>query len=320
VALGTQGNEVVALTAGYLARSEDGGRTWSEERLSGPLDDSVQQISAAGKHVAIVANGPTAFVSGDGGQTWSPGPDLGKTAEALATDQGILYSTNLGRVGQLAYSEKLGTPWRLLVTPDGWGQHTPRLLAAEGGTFVVNSNGNYVWSKDAGETWQTLQKPSQPADARSTGLLHNDELLLAPSAGLERSVNGGPFESISTRFPLDTALVVHQLLRQDSTYYAVGGRFYSWRTGTKAEVVSDKFALSRDKHDYVTAAATHEDQLLVLVQSQSEQRLLFSRNRGKSWKEVMIGEPKDWLTALAASDAGFLVGTGRQGLWLVTLQ
>jgi photosystem II stability/assembly factor-like uncharacterized protein len=320
IALGTQGNNVVALTARYLARSSDGGKTWKEERLTGPLDDSVQQVSASGQNVALVAHGPTAFVSSDGGETWSPGPDLGKSAQVLATDTGFLFSTDLDRAGHLAFSDKVGSVWQQVTLPDGWGQYAPRLVAAEHRNFVVISNGNYLMSKDCGQTWQALPNPTLPFGNRSTGLLNDGELYFAPSVGLERSINGGAFERITPSFPQDVNLMISQLFRESSTYYAVGSDLYAWRTGSKVEVLSDKLALSRQKHEYVQFAAAHGDQLLALVQSQGERRLHFSRNRGKSWKQVMIDESQHWVTALASADSGFLVGTDRQGLWLVTAQ
>jgi photosystem II stability/assembly factor-like uncharacterized protein len=176
------GRVYVAIEAGALVRSLDGGQTWEDRKPDGPYDTHTLAMhrlapdrlySAAGDGFMQPGNG---FVeSRDGGATWQR-PDVGLRHHYLwsvavdPTDPDTLVISaahgpreahDPGSAESAIYRRAGGGEWRPVRDglPEPRGLLAPVLVAnqAEPGVFYAASNRGIFRSADAGETWEELR-------------------------------------------------------------------------------------------------------------------------------------------------------------------
>jgi photosystem II stability/assembly factor-like uncharacterized protein len=175
------GRLFVAIEAGALLRSLDGGQTWEDRRSSGPYDTHTlvmhrlapnRLYAAAGDGFVIPGNGY--FESEDGGQTWSR-PDEGLQHHYLwsvAADpadpatliisaaRGPEQAHNPSSAESSLYRRSGSGPWQWVQ--DGFPEPRGLLIAAlatneaEPGVFYAANNKGIFRSADAGSCWGAL--------------------------------------------------------------------------------------------------------------------------------------------------------------------
>ncbi len=180
----SSGRIFVAIEAGALVRSLDGGETWEDRKPSGPFDTHTlvmhrlapdRLYSAAGDGFMESGNG---FVrSDDGGETWYR-PDEGleyhylwSVAANPVDPDTIVISASPGprQAHSQPYAESAiyrrsdGNQWRQVQAglPAPRGLLAPVLAAdeAEPGVFYAGSNQGIFRSGDTGITWEKLSIP-----------------------------------------------------------------------------------------------------------------------------------------------------------------
>lgn len=168
------GRLTVALEAGALVRTDDGGRTWEDRVPDGPFDThtSVAVGSAPGR--LLVAAGDGYFESGDGGATWLR-PDEGLPHTYLwgiAADEAgdvVLVSAapdafrghGLRDVAASSIHRRAGRePWRRAAhgLPPAEGTIVP-ILASRGAAFYALTNRGLFHSTDGARTWRPIPIP-----------------------------------------------------------------------------------------------------------------------------------------------------------------
>lgn len=165
----------VAIEAGALVRSRDGGRTWQDRMPDGPIDSHRLAAHAAAPGWIGSAAGDGWFESEDGGETWQS-PDKGLADGYLwsvavdAADPGtVLVSAAPGpsrahvarRAKSRIYRRSGGSDWQLVDggLPERRGTTAAELLADpdEPGVFWAASNQGVHRSDDGGVTWRRVE-------------------------------------------------------------------------------------------------------------------------------------------------------------------
>jgi hypothetical protein len=91
------------------------------------------------------------------------------------------------------------------------------------------------------------------------------------------------------------------------------GRLFAWdRSQNRSLEVGAGLALDPER-EFVKFAARYRARLLALIGTHGGDRLMLSADLGKSWRPASP-PPGATVTALAASDRGFVAGTD-QGVW-----
>ena len=179
------GRLFVAIEAGALVRSLDGGQTWEDRRPDGPLDTHTLRMhpsvpnrlySAAGD--GFGHNGRGYNVSNDGGESWQR-PDEGLQHHyfwGLAVDSAdpeiVLASASSspfaahhgGEDAQsVLYRKEHDLPWQRVTSglPADKGMVVPVLAShpSEGGTFYALTNLGLYSSHDTGLHWEEVPLP-----------------------------------------------------------------------------------------------------------------------------------------------------------------
>ncbi len=189
------GRLFVAMEAGALVQSADGGHTWRDRQPGGPFDSHTIGMHPQTPDRLFIAGGDGYCESPDGGATWQ-WPDEGLSYRylwSLALDpadpdtvlvtgapdashahhlRGAARSTLFRRVG--------GAPWEKVERglPDEEGTVIPVVAshATEPGTFYALSNKGLFRSRDAGASWEDLDLPWAAAFADQ----HQQALIIAP--------------------------------------------------------------------------------------------------------------------------------------------
>jgi photosystem II stability/assembly factor-like uncharacterized protein len=163
----------IAVEAGALVRTDDGGRTWADRVPGGPWDTHELAVHPAAPEVLRVAAGDGYFESRDGGRAWaSPmdGLEVGYL-RSVAIDPGdpevVLVSASTGprsayvagRSDGRLYRRKGGGPW-LRVTrgwPDPARTIAPLLIAGgqSGELWAADERGVHR-SDDGGVRWSRV--------------------------------------------------------------------------------------------------------------------------------------------------------------------
>jgi hypothetical protein len=176
------GRLFVAIEAGALLRSQDGGQTWEDRKPGGPLDTHTLVMSrlapnrlyaAAGDGFVIPGHG--FFESEDGGQTWYR-PDEGLqhhylwSVAADPADPATLVTSaahgpeqahNPQSAESTLYRRSGNDPWQRVQ--DGFPEPQGLLIAvlathkAEPGVFYAANNKGIFRSANAGSSWEALQ-------------------------------------------------------------------------------------------------------------------------------------------------------------------
>ena len=193
----------VAIEAGALVQTHDGGATW-EDRVPGARIDNhslATHPDAPGR--AWVAAGDGYAETADGGDTWShPQPGLDRTycwsvaveaqsASESRTESGgppddpdrVLVSAargayeahRAGRAETYVYRREGDADWERLDgrgLPLGEGVTRPLLTRGEAGEFYALSNRGLFRTRDAGDSWEAVgvEWPDRFADQTARGL------------------------------------------------------------------------------------------------------------------------------------------------------
>ncbi|GHO82154.1 WD40/YVTN/BNR-like repeat-containing protein [Dictyobacter formicarum] len=186
------GRLFVAVEAGALIRSFDGGQTWDDRQPGGPLDTHTLVIhpqvpdrlySAAGDGFGRMqgSNGHGYNESLDAGTTWRY-PDTGlqhhylwSVAVDMADPDTILISASPGpgeahhgysQALSFVYRKQGEAPWQAVTEglPDAHGTIIPVLVSHpnQAGHFYTLTNKGLFFSTDTGLSWQPLDIPWPP--------------------------------------------------------------------------------------------------------------------------------------------------------------
>lgn len=199
------------------------------------------------------------------------------------------------------------------------------LLDADGSTLLAASSAELARSADCGSTWQSLPTSGMQVSWSAVGLVRGDSVLYGGFVGFHRSNGGGAFESAISSFPASLGSVALQSLARDggTIYGLISDRLFAWKDLAHPRRVDLRLPIKLGKHSpevdaqLITDFAVRGEHLLVLVRGKTGSRLYLSRNRGASWQDATHGAPLVSLTAVAACDAGFLLGTHGGGVWLL---
>ena len=216
-----------------LYRSEDGGRTWSFEGLSG---QDAMNLARPSSDVVWAAGHDVLTKSTDGGQTWQdvrpsglPGLDVhgfavdprnAQTVYAAIAGQGLYRSTDGGRSFAALSTDVGGAVMALAVTRDG------RILAGDMEQGLLVSRDGRQWTQALREQLMGLAvNPKQP------------NVVLAAGAGVFRSTDGGrawkqTFELADGAGPIAWAPsqpTVAYVVGFDRTLYKTTDAGASWR-------------------------------------------------------------------------------------------
>lgn len=177
------GRLYVAVEAGALVTSGDGGTTWTDRAPGGPFDSHTLVTPAAVPSLLYSAAGDGYFESHDAARTWAQ-PDDGlpyRYCWGLAADPaepetlllsaapGPYQAHNIAGARSAVFRKAAGEPWRPVRDglPPEEGTLASALAAspAEPGVFYAANNTGLYHSADAGQSWQHLDTP-WPESAR----------------------------------------------------------------------------------------------------------------------------------------------------------
>lgn len=179
------GHLFVAIEAGALVRSQDGGMHWEDRQQDGPLDTHTllmhpqvpnRLYSAAGDGFLYQGRGYNE--SYDNGQTWehpaeglqhhylwgaAVDPANPDTIIVSAAENPDLAHSLEGNAQSFIYRKTSGQPWHKVTQglPDAQGTviYTLASTSEEPGVFYALSNKGCYRSTDAGESWESLPLP-----------------------------------------------------------------------------------------------------------------------------------------------------------------
>jgi photosystem II stability/assembly factor-like uncharacterized protein len=169
-----EGHLYVAIEAGALVRSYDGGQTWEDRKPGGPYDSHTLALPAAAPGTIYSAAGDGFFVSRDGGDTWEQAMDgsqhhycwsvavdpANPETLILSAARGPMQAHTPSAAASAVYRRSGGEPWQRIS--DGLPEENGMLAAAlaasetEPGVFYAASNLGVLQSADSGQTWLQL--------------------------------------------------------------------------------------------------------------------------------------------------------------------
>lgn len=167
----------VAIEAGALLRTEDGGETWHDRVPDGPFDTHTAATYPLEAGRVYSAAGDGYYASEDGGQSWQRSMDglRHRYLVGVAVDPGdpdtVLVSAAPGphvaysprNAEAYIYRKRADAPFELAMTgmPKGMGTVASRLVSVpdEPGVFFAANNHGVFYSSDAGGSWEALDIP-----------------------------------------------------------------------------------------------------------------------------------------------------------------
>ncbi len=159
----------IAGDGGFLSRTEDSGRTWTEQTTV--TDRAINDIYFAGKETGFFLAGPSIFVTSNGGSAWrearrlSPdefdgaSPELYSLRFSSKKKGWVVGSASRGdRVVQsiVAFTTDGGVTWQLKPVPTREELIHVDFVSDKRG-WIVGSSGTILHTEDAGETWTPQQ-------------------------------------------------------------------------------------------------------------------------------------------------------------------
>lgn len=151
---------------GYLARTEDGGVSWMEQRL--PTKNSINDVYFVSKEKGFVLAGETIFITSDSGQTWqqshtfSPADFGGASPELYSLRfDGKKRGWVVGSVSRgdnvvdsiIAITRDGGATWQVLKAPSRQELIHIDFVDDKNG-WIVGAGGAILRTTDAGESWK----------------------------------------------------------------------------------------------------------------------------------------------------------------------
>ena len=170
-----EGRLYVAIEAGALVRSTDGGDTWQDRVSGGPIDTHTAATHPAASGRLYSAAGDGYFESDDGGDRWSRPMDglqhgylVGVAVDPGDPDtvvvsgaSGPYLAYRPSNAEAYMYRRVGGRPFELAMEglPNGRGTVASRLAthADEPGVFYAANNHGLFRSKDGGVSWKALE-------------------------------------------------------------------------------------------------------------------------------------------------------------------
>lgn len=171
------GRLYVAIEAGALVRSEDGGQTWHDRVPGGPIDTHTAATHRQAPGRLYSAAGDGYFESLDGGQTWSRpmeglrhGYLVGVAVDPADADtvlvsaaRGPYVAYRPGNAEAYLYRKAAGQPFELAMhgLPAAPGTVASRLAThpSEPHVFYAANNHGLFRSQDGGMNWKALDVP-----------------------------------------------------------------------------------------------------------------------------------------------------------------
>jgi photosystem II stability/assembly factor-like uncharacterized protein len=170
-----EGRLYVAIEAGALVRSNDGGETWRDHVPGGPIDTHTAATHPVAEGRLYSAAGDGYFESLDGGETWSrpmdglrhgylvsvavDSEDPDKVVVSAARGPYVAYRP--GSAEAYVYRKTAGRPFEPAMDglPDAQSTVASRLVASPGeaGVFYAANNHGLFRSQDGGRRWQPLE-------------------------------------------------------------------------------------------------------------------------------------------------------------------
>jgi photosystem II stability/assembly factor-like uncharacterized protein len=181
------GTVYVAIEAGALIRTKDGGQTWHDRVEGGPFDTHTAATHPFTAGRLYSAAGDGYYESDDGGESWRRQMDglRHRYLVGVAVDSGdpetVVVSAASGPyaaysppgVEAYLYRKRAGSPFELAMSgmPEGPGTVASRLISVreEPGVFYAANNHGLFRSTDAGLSWQPLDI-TWPADVFDHGV------------------------------------------------------------------------------------------------------------------------------------------------------
>lgn len=169
------GKLYVAIEAGALVRSSDGGETWQDREPDGPFDTHTAATHREAPGRVYSAAGDGYYESEDGGESWSrpmeglrhrylvgvavdPG-DPGTVVVSAASGPHVAYRP--GRAEATVYRKTAGEAFARAMEglPDAGGTVASRLgtVPDEPGVFYAANNHGLFRSRDGGRSWTALE-------------------------------------------------------------------------------------------------------------------------------------------------------------------
>lgn len=193
----------IAGDSGYLAHTDDGGKTWMRQNVNSK--DAISDIYFRGADKGYVIAGEKVFSSTDGGETWREEqillndeikegkPELYSLRFANKKNGWIVGSVtkNEAVVGSLVlHSSDGGALWRRVLVPTS-AELIHLDFADEDTGWIVGANGTIYATEDGGETW-TAQKSYTTAALYHVDFKNKNLGWAVGEKGLIlRTVNGG---------------------------------------------------------------------------------------------------------------------------------
>lgn len=220
-ALVSDGHALVAVTAGGIVSSGDGGAHWTTHAVT--LPTGVTGAALAGGDLYVSAYGGVWVVRDATGDDLSPAQQV-LTTTGWASPVGVAADARLVVTvtadGTVRGSRDGGRAWSLLHENGSDGGYAVSVRMV-GGTVYVGGTGQDLAGRDHGATWNALPKPASGPVDDDFGALGDSTLVSAENGGLYSTGDGGDHY---TRIGVQGASV-HAL--------AIGER----KDGTKALVV-----------------------------------------------------------------------------------
>ena len=181
----------VAIEAGALITTTDGGRTWRDRVLDGPWDTHELAIHPEAPETLRVSAGDGYFESDDGGATWrspSEGLEVGYLRSvAIAPDRSdvVIVSASSGPYKAYGAGVSDGRLYRRVVNGrwerirNGWPDPprtiAPLLVSGEGKLWAADERGVHA-SDDTGVSWRTVASfPTAPRYLRGLVLIAGEK-------------------------------------------------------------------------------------------------------------------------------------------------
>jgi photosystem II stability/assembly factor-like uncharacterized protein len=227
--------------AGLVLRTEDGGQSWSRQRVE--TEDGVSDLFFRDKQDGYLLAGNQIFVSEDGGQGWRLAASfLPKTFGGAAPDLYSVRFTSKRRgwvVGSLSRGDSVVDSLVLQTTDGGVSWNRQRVpvqdelihLDFDGDKrgWIVGAQGRILHTRDGGETW-SLQRSGTTATLYHVDFRGDDRGWAVGERGtILRTVNGGETWAV-VKSPARATLLSVKFVNDDEGW-AVGRGGVILRTG-----------------------------------------------------------------------------------------
>jgi len=170
---------------GKMVRTENGGDSWSEVKVSEIGVESFLGVTyLGGDHFIAYGAFGNYFDSADAGRTWTKrmvvGDDFDRhISQVVRVDDSLLM---VAESGTIARSEDDGTTWETIDSPYQ-GSFFGALRLKDGALLIYGMRGNVYRSADAGETWTKV--PIDTTSSLMGGVQFADgRVLLVGNSGL----------------------------------------------------------------------------------------------------------------------------------------